>query len=117
MSHFRINTLRAAKSSLCLLLLSLLCVGVLQAQEPSAGTTAAQTGTIQGLAQDDGYITISGTPYPFDSETIVIVQGAQVSDSVLDEGMVVRYRLAADGRVAHIEIIGPIDKIRALTNN
>ncbi len=77
-----------------------------------------QTGTIQAEAQDDGYLTISGQNYVFRTGTSqVFLNGEQVGDEVLDEGLVVRYTLNRDGVLARIEILGPITMIQALQDN
>jgi hypothetical protein len=77
--------------------------------------TSAQTGTIQLEAQDDGYITISGQNYGYDNEiTQVILNGQEIGSNALDEGLVVRYTLNGDGVLTRIEILGPMNMIRAL---
>ena len=77
--------------------------------------TSAQTGTIQLEAQDDGYITISGQNYGYDNQiTQVTLNGEEIGGDALDEGLVVRYTLNGDGRLTRIEILGPMNMIRAL---
>ena len=77
--------------------------------------TGAQTGTIQLEAQDDGYITISSRNYGYDNEiTQVILNGQEIGSNALDEGLVVRYTLNGDGVLTRIEILGPMNMIRAL---
>ena len=78
-------------------------------------STNTQTGTIQVEAQDDGFLTISGQNYTFSSElSLVFLNGEQVGDQVLDEGLVVRYTLNGDGVLTRIEILGPINLIQSL---
>lgn len=91
----------------------------------SVGTQAADQepiqilrGTLQQLRQDDGYLVISGKQVKFShGETEVLLNGVQQNAAVLDEGMVVRYTLNAAGVITKIEILGPLDKIRILTDN
>lgn len=72
-----------------------------------------QTGTIQVEAQDDGYLTISGQNYTFSNElSLVFLDGDQVGDHILDEGLVVRYTLNNDGVLTRIEILGPRELIQ-----
>jgi len=78
----------------------------------------AQTGTLQLMRQDDGYITISGRNYNFDNEVSkVFLGGDEVDSAMLDEGMVVRYTLNRQGVLLRIEIIGPASKINAIEDN
>lgn len=78
-------------------------------------STNTQTGTIQVEAQDDGYLTISGQNYTFSSElSLVFLNGEEVGDQALDEGLVVRYTLNRDGVLTRIEILGPINLIQSL---
>ena len=77
--------------------------------------TGAQTGTIQVEGQDDGYITISGQNYGYDNQiTQVTLNGEEIGSDALDEGLVVRYTLNSDGVLTRIEILGPMNMIRAL---
>jgi len=77
-----------------------------------------QTGTIQALGQDEGFLTISGTNYEFDNEiTIVVVSGEQIDSADLDVGMVVSYTINAQGILTRLEIIGPRQKILLLESN
>ncbi len=78
----------------------------------------AQTGTIQVEAQDDGFLTISGQNFDFrNGISLVFLNGQQVGDEALDEGLVVRYTLNRDGVLARIEILGPLNMIQALEDN
>lgn len=76
-----------------------------------------QRGSIEALAQDDGYITISGVNYLYDASCRVVVDGVSVPVSAINEGMVVRFLATATGQLSYIDIIGPVDKIRELINN
>ncbi|MFM1895069.1 MAG: hypothetical protein RLZZ385_143, partial [Pseudomonadota bacterium] len=59
-----------------------------------------------------------GRQLPFQNDiSQVFLNGVEVDSVILDEGMVVRCTLNTDGILAKIEILGPIDKIRELTNN
>lgn len=78
--------------------------------------SGAQVGTVQLLRQDDGYITISGTNYNFTYDDTKVFLGAEEFDSAaLDEGMVVRFTLSAQGVLQRIEIIGPANLVRGVT--
>jgi hypothetical protein len=82
----------------------------------SGGST--QTGTIQVEAQDDGYLTISGKNYEFSNElTQIYLNGEQVGDHVLDEGLVVRYTVNSGGVLIRLEVLGPINMIEALQDS
>ena len=77
-----------------------------------------QTGTVQMLRQDDGYIIISGNNYGFDYQvTVVVLAGEEIDSANLDEGMVVRYTLDDMGMLIRVEIIGPANKIRILEDH
>jgi hypothetical protein len=81
---------------------------------------AVQTlvGTVDGKAEDDGYITISGTNYGFDSEiTEVYLRNNLVRSGVINEGMSVRFSLNAQGTMIRIDILGPFNQIRLLDQN
>ena len=78
----------------------------------------AQTGTLQLMRQDDGFITISGRNYNFDNEiSKVFLSGDEVDSAMPDEGMVVRYTRNQQGVLLRIEIIGPASKIRAIQDS
>ena len=95
--------------------LALLFGATAYAQDVLSG---AQTGTLQLMRQDDGYITISGRNYNFDNEVSkVFLGGDEVDSATLDEGMVVRYTLNRQGVLLRIEIIGPASKINAIEDN
>lgn len=73
----------------------------------------AQTGTIQLEAQDDGYLTISGLNFGYNSEiTKIFLNGDEVGEEYIDEGLVVRYTLNDDGILLRIEVLGPLELIR-----
>lgn len=77
-----------------------------------------QTGTIESLDQDNGYVTISGTRLGFsDSVTEVYLEDRQVGPEKMDIGMVVRYTLNASGTLVRVELIGPNAMLRALDQN
>ena len=103
--------------------LLMLCVayvvpGMAAEQAVTQPVTQAVRGTIQELRQDEGYITISGRRVPFlHGESQVFLNGVLVKASLLDEGMVVRYSTNAAGTITMIEILGPLDKLRAITEN
>lgn len=107
----------------CLLLASLsapLAVAqqaVIDANENRNRPIAVSTmvGTIEAKAEDDGYITISGAKYTFDSEvTEVYLRDELVRASVIDEGLSVRFSLDARGTLLRIDILGPFSELRLL---
>lgn len=78
----------------------------------------APTGTIETLAQDDGYITISGRRLRFsDSVTQIFWEARQLGPEKLDQGMVVRYTLDAAGILLRVDILGPATKLQELDRN
>lgn len=78
---------------------------------PTAVSTLV--GTIEAKAEDDGYLTISGTNYSFDSEvTEVYLRDSLVRASAINEGMSVRFSLDARGTLIRIDILGPFNQIR-----
>jgi len=80
--------------------------------------SSTQIGTIQVEAQDDGFLTISGQNFGFSSElSLVFLNGKQVGDETLDEGLAVRYILNGDGILTRIEILGPINLIQSLEDS
>ena len=77
-----------------------------------------QTGTIQQESQDGGYLVISGQRYDYDNTiTLVFLNGEQVEDEVLDEGLVVRYTVDGNGVLTRIELLGPANLIQSLDDN
>ena len=98
-----------------LLLVALALSGVVAAQGVLQNS---QTGTVQLLRQDDGYIAIPGRNIPYVSDiTRVFLNNEEIGSGFLDEGMVVRYTLNQEGVLLRVEILGPIDKIRELSNH
>jgi len=88
------------------------------AQVPSAPQTQGQTGTVEGLDQDNGALTISGQRLPFsDAVTQVYLDGRRIGAEKIDLGMVVRYTLDAAGTLLRVELIGPNDKLMELQNH
>ena len=99
----------------CKLGVLLAVLGLSMAASAQSVLTRPQTGTVQALAQDDGFITISGRNYPFDDRvTSVVLAGEKIDSASLDEGMVVRYTLNAQGMLQTLEIIGPASKVNIL---
>lgn len=77
-----------------------------------------QTGSIEGLDQDNGYVTISGTRYGFsDRVTQVYLKDRLIGPENMDVGMVVRFTLDANGTLARVELIGPDAMLRVLEQN
>lgn len=102
----------------CKLGLLLAMLGLPLAASAQGVLARPQTGTVQLLAQDDGYITLSGRNYPFDDQvTTVVLFGEEVDAATLDQGMVVRFTLNARGVLLTMEIIGPASKLEILNQN
>lgn len=117
-NFLRHNTVPTA---VCLALLVLLPVSWVNAQQvleqERNRPVAVQTlvGTVEAKAEDDGYITISGAKYGFDSEiTEVYLRSNLVRSGVIDEGMSVRISLDARGTLIRIDILGPFSQTRLL---
>ncbi|MCB1648719.1 MAG: hypothetical protein H7A05_01610 [Pseudomonadales bacterium] len=77
-----------------------------------------QTGTIEGLDQDNGSLIISGQRVGFaDSITQILWEGLPLGAHRLDQGMVVRYTLNEAGVLLWVEVIGPAEKLQELQRN
>lgn len=77
-----------------------------------------QTGTIEMLDQDNGYVTISGTRFGYsDSVTQVYIEDRLVGTEKMDVGMVARFTLDANGVLLRVELIGPSAMLRLLEQN
>ncbi len=77
--------------------------------------SGSQTGTIQGMHQGDGFLTISGRDYGFHNDvSLVFYDGEEVGDNFLNEGLVVRFVVNNDGILTRIEVLGPLNLIQAL---
>lgn len=75
-------------------------------------------GTIERVAQDSGYVRISGRNYSFDSEiTEVLIGGEPVRGGELSEGMAVRFSISSQSQLIRIEILGPFNQTRLLDQN
>lgn len=99
----------------CQIVVFALLISASSAASAQAVLAGAQTGTLQLMRQDDGYITISGRNYNFDNEVSrVYLAGERVDSAILDEGMVVRFTLNGQGILERIEIIGPAAKLREI---
>jgi hypothetical protein len=95
-----------------ILLVVLSCSAVVSAQGVLSGS---QTGTIEGMHQSDDYLTISGRNYGFHNDvTHVFYDGEEVATNFLNEGLVVRFVVNRDGVLARIEVLGPLNLIKAL---
>lgn len=91
--------------------LAALFTAAVQAQE-------VQTGTIEGLDQDNGSLIISGLRVGFaDAITQVFWEGQPLGAQRLDQGMVVRYTLNEAGVLLRVEVIGPAEKLQELQRN
>ena len=95
------------------LLMFFILVGASSASLAQAVLSGAQTGTIHAVAQDDGYVTISGRNYNFDHAiTKIYIADEEVKSTLLFEGMVVRFTVNRENVVNRIDIIGPASKIK-----
>lgn len=73
-----------------------------------------QVGTIQTLDQGSGIIVISGRQYGYDDGVLnVFYDGDLVDSIILEQGMVIRYRVNPEQVVTQMELLGPTDKIRS----
>ena len=100
----------------------LLVVAMMTAQGAAAQQSnvlrPAQTGSIQQLRQDDGYLVISGARYGYDAEIVQVTLGGEPVDAAfLSEGLVVRFVTDREGNLVSMEMLGPIDKIREFQEN
>jgi len=94
---------------------SLLAASMALAQQDVGSSASRQTGTIEVLQQDAGYVEISGQRYTVDEDrTQVFVDQKVLRLHQLDNGMVVSYSTDADGTLLRIDILGPADKLREL---
>jgi hypothetical protein len=77
--------------------------------------TLRQTGTVEVLQQDAGYVEISGQRYGVENgRTRVYVEHRELRLHDLDNGMVVAYTTDGSGTLLRVEILGPADKVREL---
>jgi hypothetical protein len=74
-------------------------------------------GTVDALAQDDGFITISGSNYNYSEETEVYLRGELVDSVTIQEGLSVRFSIDAQGNLLRIDILGPQSMLRLLDQN
>ena len=80
--------------------------------------TAPQTGTLQLMRQDDGFIVVSGRRYDFDNEvTEIYFNNEPVGPEILDEGLVIRFTINGAGLLMRIEVLGVVDKTEILEQN
>ena len=106
------NTVTKLKIKLAAMLLAVSLVSAASAQQI---LTAAQTGTVQQLRQEEGFLVISGRNYNFDVEvTQTYFRGERISDTELDAGMVVRFVMENE-LIVRIEILGPSELVEHLT--
>lgn len=96
-------------------LLSILVMGLVV----SVGwAQSRQTGTIDLLQQDAGYVEISGQRYGVEQgRTRVFVEDRELRLHDMDQGMVVAFTTDGDGTLLRIEILGPAERIRDLDRN
>ena len=77
-----------------------------------------QTGTIEGLDQDNGALTISGRRVGFsDSVTRIFWEDQPLGAEKLDQGMVVRYTLNDAGVLLRVDVLSPAEKLQELQQN
>jgi len=77
-----------------------------------------QTGTIEALDQDNGFVTISGGRFGFsDNVTQVYLEDRIIGPQKMDVGMVVRFTVNASGTLVRVELIGPNAMLQVLEQN
>ncbi len=105
--------------SLAILMLACLVALPAYAQNAVESSVAGGTlGTIERLAQDDGYITISGRNWGFDDGvTQIFLEDEQVEASMLETGMSVRFTVNAQGFILQMRILGPFNLLRLRDEN
>lgn len=87
-------------------------VGQLAAQGPS------QTGTIDDINQDEGYIVIDGDTFSYDDgEVSIVYRNEQVPTTVLGAGLRISYRLGQRGNVVEIVLLGPMSRLEQIHNH
>jgi hypothetical protein len=74
-------------------------------------------GTVDAMAQDDGFITISGGNYSYSEDTEVYLRGELVDSVTIQEGLSVRISIDAQGNLLRIDILGPQSMLRLLDQN
>ncbi len=85
------------------------------AQDTPAAIAQTLIGTIERLAQDDGYITISGRNYAYDAEvTRVFLDEEPLDPGFLDADMSVRFSIDAAGMLVRVDVLGPFSMTRLL---
>lgn len=77
------------------------------------------TGTIQDLPpSEENIMVIGGRTVVFAlGDTEVFLNGSPLNPAFLDVGMVVRCTVNAQGVLLKMEVLGPMDKLRIITNN
>lgn len=74
-----------------------------------------QTGTIESLQQDAGFIVVSGQRYRVSNgSTRVYLGQREMRLHDLDNGMVIAYATNGAGVLLRVDLLGPADLIRAL---
>lgn len=74
-----------------------------------------QTGTIESLQQDAGFIVVSGQRYRVSNGgTRVYLDQRELRLHDLNNGMVIAYSTDGAGVLLRVDILGPADQIRAL---
>lgn len=106
-----------------MLALVLATAGVVSAQDGERSaeppvTSVRQTGVVELLRQDAGYVHISGQRYSVDNDrTRVYVADRELRLHDLDTGMVVAFTTDGSGTLLWVQIVGPAERIRELETN
>lgn len=96
------------------LLMLTLCAATSSFSQEIVRSANTRVGTVQTLDQGESLIVISGRQLGYDDQLLtVFFDGAAVDSIILEVGMVVRYIINSDSVVVQMELLGPIDKIRA----
>ena len=89
----------------CCVITILLTVAVTSAAQQ---ITELNSGTIEAIDQEAGYVVINGVTVPYDEGGVTVrYRERQVRTTFLVPGLVVRYRLNQNGTIGEIVLMGP----------
>lgn len=112
----QLKPVRVSGIFLCLCLLVTSSTAIAQdADNADSRQPTRQTGTIEALQQDAGFIVISGQRYRVtDGRTRVYLDERELRLHHLDNGMVIAYTTDGSGTLLRVDLLGPADRIREL---
>lgn len=91
-------------SKTCLTAMLLLWAATSTAQQ----VVGIQTGTIEAINQEAGYIVINGVSIPYDEGSVSVSYREQpVRTTFLAPGLIISYRVNQNGTIGAINLIGP----------